>query len=348
MISAKVIKCTVEIFLVFILFFVLCGETMAEKLVLRFGDEASPGFANYKAHAKFAELVKERTNGRIIIEHYGSGALGAGKALIEACLVGGVEIATSSVANMTHFTKGLEFLSLPYLFGNLDDLDKFRQSDLFKGVLENIKENMKVKVLLTILSGGGSRHLFHTAKKDIRLPQDLKGMKIRTTGAPTEVALLQAWGARPTPVDWGEVYTSLQQGVVDGTHNPYLWLYMSKFQEICKGVTEVNAEFGFVMTFINLKSWNKLSKEDQEILLAAGKEAGEYADKLNIESDQWAKEQFLKAGVRIYVPTPEEELIWKSKAMESWDQFVGPTQIIKASFIGKVMHVLLENRSRSR
>lgn len=342
MVITRYIRCTAVIFLTFVFFFALCSESMAQKkIVLRFGDEANPDNPLYKANARLTELVNERANGRVVIEHYGSGQLGKGKALNEACFHGIVDLAASSDGNLADYTTALDFQGLPYIFSNIDEEVKFWHSDLFvKEVLPKIEKDIKVKFLMTFASGGGPRHIVHLGKKIVKVPDDLKGMKIRTTGAKTEVAVLKAWGARPTPIDWGEVYTSLQQGVVDGTYNQYLWSYLPKFHEVCKGVTELSANWVLVSTYISLNAWNKLSKEDQQIISKAAQEANEYGRKLNGEIDAWAKEQMVKAGVRVYVPTAEEEMIWKNKAMETWDQFVDAKTSIPPSFLGKVMEVL--------
>lgn len=328
--------------LFFLFFFMLCNNSMAEKISLKYGYDPTPEMPSGKAIAKFAELVKEKTNGRIEIKLYGSGTLGSSKEVIEGFLTGGIDIINSSDGNLADYTHGVDILGLPYMFDGMDELKKFWYSDLRHELLRKVEEDIECKLLMSLVSGGGPRHIVHLGKKIVRVPDDLKGMKIRTTGASTEVAVLKAWGARPTPVAWAEVYTSLQQGIVDGTYNQYIWTYLPRFHEVCKGITELSANWVFGLQFISLKVWNKLSKEDQEIILEAAGEANKYGDKLAVGAAQEAKENLIKAGVKIYVPTDEEALIWKEKARGTWDQFVGTNKTINPSAVQKLTKFLEE------
>lgn len=339
MLTTNSMKCSLVTFLAFILFFALCGASIAEKrTVLRFGDESRPEDPKYKAHARFVDLVKERTNGRIVVEHYGSGTMGAGIKLNETFMVGGVDIATSSNTNIGRFSKSVHFLDLPYLFGSWEEQIKFNKCDLAKEIFGEMQKDMKCKILMAM--PGGHRNLIHTAGKPIRLPEDLKGMKIRSTGAKPEVGVLKAWGARPTPIDWGEVYTALQQGVAEGSYNAYMLHYANKFYEVCKDITEIKGSWVTEITFISLRALNKLSKEDQEILLEAAEEAENLGIYLAQKLNQYGREQIIKKGVRVYIPTAEEEQIWRMKAMESWDDLIAPKTSIPPSLVAKVMRSL--------
>jgi TRAP-type C4-dicarboxylate transport system substrate-binding protein len=339
MLPKNIIRCIGVFFLIFIFLFVLPAGTIAKnKIVLKFGDETTPQNPIYKANVKFVELVNERTKGRVEIQYFGSGQIGKGRALNEACFTGGIDMALSSDGNLAEYTHAYDFQGLPYLFGGMADEEKFWHTDnlLKREVIKQFERDLKSKPLMFFYSGGAPRHLLHSGKKVIRVPQDLRGMKIRTTGAETEVAVLKSWGAGPTPVDWGEVYLALQQGTVDGTYNQDFWSYLNKFHEVCKGVTELNANWVISTTFISHKAWKKLSKEDQQIFLDAAKEANMYGNQLNKEVHQWGKKKMIEAGVKYYTPTPEEELLWKNAAMETWDRFVGKEKI-RPSFIGKLV-----------
>ena len=142
----RIIKCAV-IFLVILSFFsLMCGISMAEKkTVLRFGYSANEQNPVHKGHEKFAQIVKERTNGRMIVELYGSGTLGMDRVLIEGCQIGSIDIGSASDGNLTDYTHAVDFLGLPYLFGNIEDAERFWSSDLRDEVTQDIEKDIKSK-----------------------------------------------------------------------------------------------------------------------------------------------------------------------------------------------------------
>src|SRR5699024_11192845 len=135
--------------------------------------------------------------------------------------------------------------------------------------------------------------------KPVILPSDLEGMKIRTTNSRIEQSDFEAFGARPTPVAWSDVFTALQQGTVEGEGNSYSLLWDTKHQEVLSYATEVNYNYSSDIVVMNLDKFNSLTKKQQEIIIEAGEEAKVWQRNKANEREAEAKQQFIDYGIEI-------------------------------------------------
>lgn len=294
------------------------GGQSQEPIKLSFAFSATPENALAIGYDKFAELVKEKSKGRLIIENHGSGSLAADVKAVEGVKLGTIDIASNASNNMSPFTKAFLFGDLPFIFKSVDSSRKVWDGPIGDRLKAQVEKDMNMKVLM-FMNTGGFRQI-GTTKKQVRTPADLVGLKLRATNSPVEIALLKGWGANPTPIAWPEVYTALQQGVVDGEHLHYLWMVDAKHHEVLKYITEINSMLNIHVVVMSLDKFNKLPKDLQDVLIQASKEAEVFEAQVDKQKQEEAKQAVIKAGVKIYVPTPDEMKLWKDPAIKVWDQ----------------------------
>jgi TRAP-type C4-dicarboxylate transport system substrate-binding protein len=171
----------------------------------------------------------------------------------------------------------------------------------------------------------------------------MAGMKVRTTNSPIEIADFEAFGALPTAIAWAEVYTSLQQKVVDGEGNAYDLLWPTKHWEHLKYGTENSYNYSFDVTVMNLKSFNELPKDVQELITASGREATDWQRQNAQQSYDTARENFQKQGIQIHTPTDEEFRQWRQAAKPVWDRFIQPGKA-EPDFVDLILKTLGKTR----
>jgi tripartite ATP-independent transporter DctP family solute receptor len=206
--------------------------------------------------------------------------------------------------------------ALPYIFKSNDHKWKIFNGPVGKKVLAS-GEKIKLKGLIYYDAGFRS---FYTTKAPILNPDDLKGLKIRTQQSPMAMKMIDALGGSATPISWGELYTSLQQGVVDGAENNAPSLYTSNHYEVCKhysldehtGVPDV--------VLVNTLIWNSLSPEHKIVLQEAADESVPFQRKLWEEFVQVSIEKMTEAGLKVYEPDKEA---FQEKAKNVWIEFSG-------------------------
>jgi len=269
---------------------------------------------------KFAELVSEKSKGKVKIETHLAGSLYAERTSLEAIVNGAVDLGGASNANWAAFTNTLMFMDLPYVF---EDENQFR-----KAMQGKVGDEIRARFerdgfkLLMILDNGGFRDVVNT-KRQIKVPADLKGLKIRTTASPVEIAMFREWGATPTSIDWAEVYNALSSGVVDGEFVMPTWLATAKHYEVLKYATENRAVIGVQSIAMRKDRFEKLSKENQAIIMQAALEAQDYNNKIDQQLLIDAKKYAIGLGVQFYKPSEEEMKIWRETGRKIWKQFDG-------------------------
>lgn len=271
-----------------------------------------------QGYNKFAEIVAEKSEGRITIDVFNDALLGSDREVIESTQNGTLEFAGSSTPNMSSFTNIFTAWDLPYIFESKEEVYKAIDGEPGKVAAEAV-ETAGFKVIF--FPDYGFRQVVNN-EKEIKLPADLVGMKIRTTNSPVEQADYKAWGANPTPVAWAEVYTALQQGTVTGEGNTYSLLWDTKHQEVLKYAVEVNYNYSADILVMNKDIFDALDAEDQELLMEAGREALEWQRNRANEREAEAKQQFIDFGIVVYEPTDEEYMQWKKAVIPVWDEFV--------------------------
>lgn len=275
-----------------------------------------------QGYVKFAELVKEKTNGEIEIQVFNNAVLGSDRECIEGAQKGTLDLAGSSTPNMASFTNKFLAWDLPYIFADKEEVYKAVDGEPGQAVAKDLEER-GFKVIF--FPDYGYRQFVNNAK-EVKVPADIVGLKVRTTNSPIEIADYKAFGANPTPIAWGETFTALQQGTVQGEGNSYSLLWDSKHNEVIKYATEINYNYSSDICVMNKKLFDSLSPEHQKAIMEAGQEAMQWQRELANKRDAECKEEFKKFGIKVYEPTAEEMKQWKDAAKVVWDEFVVPGQ----------------------
>lgn len=278
-----------------------CNSVWAQK-VLRLAETHPQDYPTTKGDYEFARLVKERTNGKIVIEVYHSKQLGEEKAVIEQVQLGSIDFTRVSVSPVSAFVRDLDALQLPYLYRDQAHMWKVLDGPIGQEILKKLEASNFIGLGWF---EAGSRNFY--TKKQVKTVADLKGMKIRVQQAPLMVAMVEALGAVATPLAFGEVYSALKTGVIDGAENNWpSYLSTSHYEVARYFITDEHTRVPEIM-IASKKVFDKLSKEEQEIIRKAMKDAQPYQIKLWNDYEKVAEKTVREKGCIITEVTPQEK-----------------------------------------
>lgn len=271
-------------------------ENKKETIVLRLAENQPDNNPVTIAMNKFADLVNKKTDGEIKIEVYANAQLGQESDNIEQVQAGALEIARVNSVTLAQTVKELTVFTLPYIFTGQEHKYKVLDGEIGQEVLKEL-ENYGM-VGFGYLEAG-SRN-FYTTNKPIKSVEDLKGQKIRVQPSEIAIKMVELLGAVPTPMNYGEVFTSLQTGVIDGAENDFVSYYTSGHYEVAKHYT-LDAHLSPPALIIMSKDvWDSLSTEHQEAIMAAAEEATEFQRQAMNESQEEFRMEVEEAGSIIY------------------------------------------------
>lgn len=254
-----------------------------------------------------SELVEQRSNGELKIEIYPSQQLGTERELVELLQIGSVGITKVASTTLENFAPSYQVFGIPFIFR--DDEHRFNvlEGAIGQQVLED-GEDYWFRGLCYYDAGSRS---FYTKEKPVMTPDDLDGLKIRVMESRSAMEMVSTLGGSPTPLAWGELYTALQQGVVDGAENNAPSFYLSRHYEVSKYYT-INQHTAVPdVLIISTHIWNSLSEEHKQILQQAALESAEYQKTLWAEASAEALAAVKEAGVEVIYPdkTPFQEKV---------------------------------------
>lgn len=258
-----------------------------ETIVFKLGHVAAATNPWQLAGKRFADIVAEKTGGKIKVEVYSDSQLGGEKDMAEGIQMGTVDMAILGTGTLGKLEPKMDVFGLPYLFRDRDHLLKVLNGPVGKGVLDDMVKDTGIRGLA--YWERDPRHLTNS-KRPVAKPEDVKGLKIRTPGEEMSMDIWKAMGAGPVPMAFGELFTALQQKVVDGQENPLTIINASKFYEVQKYLTLTYHTWAPAVLTITEKKFSKLSPEYQKILVDAAAEAGKY----NAELVEKAQTELLK------------------------------------------------------
>ncbi|GAF04973.1 TRAP transporter substrate-binding protein [Saccharicrinis fermentans] len=292
------IKLSASVLLVGLLLFLAGCESTNKPTTLKLAHGLDPTHPVHKAMVYMAAQLKEESGGKMKLEIYPSGQLGGEQQCVELLQIGSLAITKVSSAIMESFTPNYQVLGLPYIFRSKEHAFSVLDGEIGKEFL-NSTEKFNMKGLCFYDAGFRS---FYTIDKAINSPEDLSGMKIRVMKSQTAMNMVKAMGGSPTPISWGELYTALQSGVVDGAENNPPSLYTSRHYEVCKKYTLNEHTAVPDVLIISTVVWNKLTEQEKKWLQAAADASVPEERKLWAEAEQLALEEVQKAGVEIIRP----------------------------------------------
>ena len=255
----------------------------------------------HEAMMFMAQRASELSDGKMKIDVYPSGQLGSEQQCVELVQIGSLAITKVSAAVMESFAEDYKVFGLPYIFRSKDHLFKVMDGDIGKDLLLSTKDKW-IRGLTYYDAGARS---FYTISKPITHPDDLQGMKIRVMRSVTAMEMVKALGGSATPISWGELYTALQSGVVDGAENNPPSLYTSRHYEVCKYYSlDEHTTIPDVLV-ISQFVWDKLTDKEKEWIQKAADESAILERELWAESEKKSLEEVQKAGVEINYPDKE-------------------------------------------
>lgn len=288
------------------------GESAAESvkvLRIRYATIMAPGDPIADAGEKFAELVKEKSGGSIVVETYPGGALGGERDNLEALRTGSLEVAgVSSLADAIFFAPEYAVFSAAYLVKDREHLRRAWAGEVGQEINSYVETTLGIKTLT--LMDRGPRQL--TSKVRVDNVDDVQGLKMRVPNNQVYLDIWKALGANPVPVAFPELYGALQTGVVVAQENPLATIYSSKFYEVQKYLALTNHVIEAYKFQCSKKWFDGLTPEQQQIVQSAAEEAAEYGNKLVADSEDSLKATLEKLGMTIVEPDIES---FRAKAM---------------------------------
>lgn len=265
---------------------------------------------------KLAEAVKERSKGRIEIKIYPDGQLGKGeREVLEGLQQGNVDIYVGSTGPIGNFSPSMLIVDIPFLFRDFNHVDKVLDGPIGQKLLADLeKSNLKGLAFWE----NGFRNLTNS-KLAIKTPADAKGMKIRTMENKTHMLAFKTAGLNPTPMAWSEVFGALQQKVIDGQENPVAVVYSSKIYETQKFLSLTQHVYSPAVVIVNLKKWQAMPKEDQDMLLKAAQEMAQYQRKLGRDAEE--KQISELTGKGMTVTKDVDKAAWQQAMQPAFAEF---------------------------
>ncbi len=274
-----------------------CGSTQKQK-TLKLAHGLDPAHPVHKGMVFMAERLEEKSGGQLKISIYPSGQLGSEQQCVELLQIGSLAITKVSAAVMESFTDNFQVLGLPYIFRSREHSFHVLDGEIGKELLSST-EKYNVRGLCFYDAGARS---FYTIDKSIKTPGDLKGLKIRVMKSQTSMNMVKKMGGAPTPISWGELYTALQSGVVDGAENNPPSLYSSRHYEVCKNYTLNEHTRVPDVVIISTVVWNTLTEQEKRWIQEAADESVVAQRKYWEEAEKEAIEKVQKAGVKVTYP----------------------------------------------
>lgn len=288
----------------------------AEEYVLKIGSITNETHPYYVTFQKvFVPYIEEASGGRIKVEFYFNAQLGGDREMVEMCQFGALGMDCATPSTLSGFDKRFQVLGLPYLFP--DKPTAFRALD---GELGQTLNSYLPAINLYNLGyfENGFRHVTNN-RKPIYSLEDMKGLKIRTQENPMHIAFFRAVNANPTPINWGELYTALQQKIVDAQENPLVLIYEAKFYEVQKYVSLTGHVYEPTM-LVTSKSWfDSLPEDLQKVVKEASRRFCEAERKLIHEEEQKARARLEEHGMVVNDLTPEQIAVFVGKARKLYD-----------------------------
>lgn len=266
-----------------------------ETINIRVGHVLAPTHPYQLGLEKFAELVAEKTDGRVKVQAFHSSQLGNERDMVEGLQLGTLEMTLVSTAPLSSFTNKFEVFDLPFIFKDTESARNILDGSIGQELLDTLQDQ---GILGLCYFENGFRSVTNN-KMPITKPEDLKGLKIRTMESPIHMASFEVMGADPTPMAFGELFTALQQGTIDGQENPLAIVDTSKFYEVQKYLSLTEHFYAPAPLLISKDFFEGLDADLQEAIKEAAIEARDYERGLLDEMNQRLLGELEQRGMKI-------------------------------------------------
>jgi C4-dicarboxylate-binding protein DctP len=266
---------------------------------------------------KFKALVEEKTDGKVVVEVYPNSQLFGDDKVLEAMLLGDVQLAAPALSKFSRYTDVLALYDLPFLFKDLDAVDRFQQSEKGQAMLDSISRRGLIG--LGYLHNGMKQL---SADEPVRVPADAAGLKFRIMSSEVLEAQFEALDATPLKKPFSEVFTLLQTRAIDGQENTWSNIYSKKFFEVQPYITETNHGLLDYMIVTSKQFWSGLPDEQRRQVKEALDEALAYGNAVAREKAIEDKIKIAESGrTEIIELTPEQRELWVEAMQPVWKKF---------------------------
>ncbi|GHC34217.1 TRAP transporter substrate-binding protein [Aidingimonas halophila] len=301
------------------------GEVITEDLgshTLRLGIGLAESSPQYLSSQYFADILDERTEGRISVEIFPNSQLGDDVQMMEMLQTGSLDMTYPSTSPATTYVPELAVFDLPFLFPTRESAVEVMNSDVAQDMLDSFEES-DIKALA--FSENGYRQLTNSVRP-VESPEDVAGidvggLTIRTMENDVQLSIWEALGANPTPMAFGEVFSAMEQGVIDGQENPWSTILTSNFYEVQDYGSETRHVYTPFILMMSMQTWDQLDPQYQELVQEAARKSAEYEIQLATEYDDWSREQLEERGMEITRLNDEQVAEFQEAVEEVYDEW---------------------------
>lgn len=285
---------------------------------LKFGHPYNEAHPLALGAQKFADLVSERSGGKVTVTVFPNSTIGSSKELVEAMRINVVDIALVPTTNVASFYPKLDVFYLPFVFRDRQHAYAVSDGEVGQGLFEGMRQKTGIRTLAMYESGFRT---ITTRDKRIETPEDMEGVKFRVINNPLNVATFAALGANPTPMALSEVFTGLQQGTVDGQDNPVGNVKAFGFDKVQNFITLSNHQWAGIMFLVNDNKYGDFPAEVQELLASVAKETQDWErEEINRVEAQYLSEMEAD-GMTVTRLTSEQTQAFQAKMADVWEKY---------------------------
>jgi C4-dicarboxylate-binding protein DctP len=289
-------------------------------IVIKFSHVVAEQTPKGQAALKFKEVAEKKLPGKVQVQVFPSSQLFGDAKELEALLLGDVQFIAPSLSKFDRYTKKIQIFDLPFLFDDLDAVDRFQASAAGQGLLSS----MTNRGLLGLAYWHNGMKQLSSNRDRLVLPEDVKGLKFRIQASDVLEAQFRALGANPQKMAFSEVYQALQTGVVDGQENTWSNIYSQKFFEVQKTIAETNHGVLDYMVVTNAKWWEGLPADVKKGLTEAMAEATAHGNKLASDINESDRKKIADAGkAKIQKLSKQDVAAWRKVMEPVWKKFEG-------------------------
>lgn len=283
--------------IILIVLFISCSTKESEK-TLRLAHALDVNHSVHKAMVRMGEELEKQSGGKLMLQIYPNRQLGSERELLELLQLGSIDITKTSAAVVESFSPEFKVFSIPYLFKSNEHMLKVLNGDVGDRILQSsVEYNFRG---LNYYDAG--KRSFYTKDRRVEVPADLKGLKVRVQASNTAIQMVNNYGAAATPIPFGELYSALQQGVVDAAENNPPSFYLTRHYEVCKYYILNEHTTVPDILMISEVTWKRLNEQERKWVKAAAESAKKYQFELWKASEEEALAAVKEAGIEIIYP----------------------------------------------
>lgn len=278
------------------------AEAEISQRTIKFAAQNSKGHPQVTGMERFAEIVKDKSGGKIAVKLFPGGTLGGDVQTLASVQGGIVEMSVMNAGILSGTVKEFGVVDLPFLFATPQEADAVMDGPVGTALEEKLPAQRLVGLGFWEL---GFRHLTNN-RHAVNGVEDVKGLKIRTVQSAVPLATFNALGANAVPLPYPELYSALETGTVDGQENPLANIVNAKFTEVQKYLTLTGHQYNPQIVLVSKVFWDKLDPEEQTLLRDAATEARDYQRKVSREANAGFLDEIKKSGMEVVEPTAEQ------------------------------------------